>query len=63
MKIRKHYVMIVNSLLNTVIYKRKSSYNDTCRDSIVDVWDCNFSELKDNLKIMNNKGFHILKGN
>jgi hypothetical protein len=63
MKIRKHYVMIVNPLLNTVIYKRKSNYNDTCHDSIVDVWDCNFSELKDNLKIMNNKGFHILKGN
>ena len=55
--------MIVNPLLNTVIYKRKSNYNDTCHDSIVDVWDCNFSELKDNLKIMNNKGFHILKGN
>ena len=62
MKIRKHYVMVVNSLLKTVIYKRRSSYNDTCRDSIVDVWDCNFSQLKGNLKIMNNKGFHILKG-
>ena len=55
--------MIVNPLLKTVIYKRKSSYNDTCRDSIVDVWDCNFNQLKDNLNNMNNKGFHILKGN
>ena len=63
MKIQKYYVMVVNPLLKTVIYKRKSNYNDTCIDSIVDVWDCNFSQLKDNLKIMNNKGFHIIKGN
>lgn len=55
--------MVVNPLLKTVIYKRKSNYNDTCINSIVDVWDCNFSQLKDNLKIMNNKGFHIIKGN
>jgi hypothetical protein len=63
MKIRKNYVMVVNLLLKTVIYKRKSTYNDSCHDSIIDVWDCNFNELKDNLKIMNDKGFQLLKGN
>jgi hypothetical protein len=55
--------MVVNPLLKTVVYKRRTNYNDTCRDSIVDVWDCNFNDLKSNLKIMNNKGFQILKGN
>ena len=54
--------MIVNPLLKTVIYKRKTKYNDTCRDSIVDVWDCNFNDLISNLKIMNNKGFQICSG-
>jgi hypothetical protein len=63
MKTRKNYVMIVNPLLKTVIYKRRTNYNDTCRDSIVDVWDCNFNNLKSNLKIMSNKGFQILKEN
>jgi hypothetical protein len=62
MKVRKRYVMIVNPLLKTVIYKRKSNYNDTCYNSIVDVWDCNFNQLKDNLKIMDKKGFQLLKG-
>ena len=36
MKIRNQYVMVINSLLKTVIYKRSTNYNDTCRDSIVD---------------------------
>lgn len=61
MKIRKKYVMVVNTLLETVIYKRKTNYNDTCSDSIVDVYDCDFNQLKSNLKIMNKKGFQILK--
>ena len=55
--------MIVNPLLATVIYRRKSTHNDICSDSIVDVWDCNFTELKSNLKILEKKGFTILKGN
>ena len=63
MKVRKNYVMVVNPLLKTVIYKKKASYNDICFNSILDVWDCNFSQLKNNLKIMHNKGFHVLKGN
>lgn len=63
MKIRKHYVMVVNSLLATATYKRKSNYNDTCYDSIVEVWDCSLSELKSNLKNLAKKGFTILKGN
>ncbi len=63
MKIRKHYVMVVNTLLGTVTYSRKSNYNDTCYDSIVDLWDCNFTELKSNLKNLAKKGFIIIKGN
>ena len=55
--------MIVNSLLATATYKRKSNYNDICYDSIVEVWDCNLSELKSNLKNLAKKGFTILKGN
>jgi hypothetical protein len=62
MKVRKSYVMVVNPMLMTVTYRRKASLLDTCRASIVDVWDCNFSELRDNLKILNNRGFHILRG-
>lgn len=63
MKLRSKYVMVVNPLLKTVIYKRDSNYNDTCKDSIVDVWDCNFNQLKHNLNVMYRKGFQILKGN
>jgi hypothetical protein len=63
MKIRKQYVLVVNQLLATIIYKRNPSYNDTCSDSIVDVWYCNFKDLKHNLKIMEKKGFHIMKVN
>jgi hypothetical protein len=55
--------MIINCILRTVTYKRKTNYNDTCYDSIVDVWDCDFNQLKNNLEILNSKGFHILKGN
>lgn len=61
MKIRNHYVMIVNPLLSTVSYKRHTNHYDTCYDSIVDVWDCRFNDLKENLRILKNKGFTILK--
>jgi len=61
MKIRKNYVLVVNPLLDTATYKRKSSVWDTHTDSIVDVWDCNLSDLKFNLKSLMNRGYTIFK--
>ena len=49
-------------MLGVVRYKRTASDTDLDYDSILDIWDCNFNDLKSNLKLLEMRGFIILKG-
>lgn len=54
MKIRRNYVLTINSLLGIAVFSRNATFNELSEDSIVEIYYCNFSELKYNLKLLSN---------
>lgn len=60
MKIRKKYVLCINDMLKVAYYKKTASSNDISMDSILDIWDCSFNELKQNIKVLESRGYHCL---
>ena len=68
MKIRKNYVLVINSYLKKAFYggrnfnARLERYEEEGNEFIfVKIFDCNFVELMSNLKTLNRNGYSILK--
>ena len=63
MKIRKRYTLFINPMLGTAFFgndKFSKRINDA---TLGEIYDCTLSELKQNLKILLNRGYTILKTN
>ena len=62
MKIRKKYVLYVNQMLGTAHYGGKEFdrrlYHGNV--SIGEIFDCDFSELKNNLNYLLTRGYRII---
>lgn len=63
MKVRKKYILFINEVTNTADYgtNKLFKYINNLGISIGSVYECNLTELKDNIKYLNNKGIIVNK--
>ena len=63
MKIRKQYVLFINPMLGTAFFGNHKFSGRINEATLGEIYDCTFSELKQNLKMLLNRGYTILKMN
>ena len=63
MKIRKNYVLFINPMLGTAYYGGDKFNKRISAATLGKIYDCTFSELKHNIKILKNRGYIISKIN
>ena len=63
MKVRKNYVLYVNNMLGTACYGNSKFGLRISNATIGSVFDCTLTELKNNIKILSEKGYTISKRN
>lgn len=61
MKVRKNYVLYVNSMLGTATYGNEDFGDWINAATIGSTYDCTFNQLKWNLHYLRSQGFRILK--
>ena len=61
MKIRKSYVLFINPMLGTAYYGGAKFDRRISNATLGQIFDCTFSELKDNLRILLKRGYDISK--
>jgi len=63
MKIRKQYVLFINPMLGTAFFGNHKFSERINEATLGEIYDCTFSELKQNLKMLLNRGYTISKRN
>jgi len=63
MKIRKNYILFMNPMLKTAYYGGYKFSKRISKATLGHIYDCSFSELKHNIKILENRGYTISKRN
>jgi len=63
MKIRKQYTLFINPMLGTAFFGNNKFSTRINEATLGEIYDCTFSELKQNLKMLLNRGYRILKMN
>ena len=59
MKIRKNYTLYINEMLGTATFGNRK-FSDRINDATIGkIFDCDFSELKYNLKILTQRGYNV----
>jgi hypothetical protein len=61
MKIRKKYTLFVNSMLGAAFYGGKKFSRRIDDATLGEIYDCTFSELKQNLQMLSRRGYTIFK--
>lgn len=61
MKIRKNYTLYINRMLGTATFGNSKFSNRISSITAGEIFDCNFSELKHNIKILAKQGFDIIQ--
>ena len=63
MKIRKQYVLFINPMLGMAFYGNHKFSRRINEATLGEIYDCTFSELKENLRHLLNRGYTISKRN
>jgi len=63
MKIRKTYTLFINPMLGTAFFGNDKFSRRIDKATLGEIYDCTLSELKQNLKILLNRGYTVLKMN
>ncbi len=63
MKIRKTYTLFINPMLGTALFGNHIFSRRINEATLGEIYDCTFSELKENLQFLLNRGYTISKRN
>jgi len=63
MKVRKNYVLFINPMLGVAYYGNSKFGRRVNNVTIGKVYDCTFSELKNNIKLLLKRNYSIFKRN
>ena len=61
MKIRKQYTLYINGFTMVAMYGNARFGRRIDSVTLGQIWDCNLSELKHNLKMLSKQGFYLTK--
>ena len=61
MKIRNKYVLYINRMLGVAYYGGKKFDRRISKATLGKIYDCTFSELKFNIKMLRDKGYEVYK--
>lgn len=61
MKIRKSYVLYINNATKMCFYGGDAFNNRISKITLGEIYDCSLHQLKNNIRILENNNFSILK--